>query len=254
VQLALTSGDAARGNKYLQFASNRTHEVQQLLGRSSALAGGGATAGSGINSHTAKLVAQTLDSADSDVRNASRLLGEAAVDGKSTKPLAALAKWAPKQVQRLQAISARIPAGSSLATRTAQSTQLVTAALDRSQTLTTMLSCNCLDKAPTDSLGPVPCIVCGPTQTIPGVGSVPSGVLPLPSTTDGTTQSGGVSGSSTNSGDETPAGSTPSVTPPKLQLPSLGGTISIPPLPLPTPSSTRSPSCVVNLLGICVEI
>jgi len=246
IQLAFTSGDTARGQKYLEFAGNRAHEVSTLLSRASALSASGPTAGGTINAHTADLIAKALDSADSDVRNASRLLNQAAVASNSTKPLTVMAKWAPGQVQRLQAIANSVPAGSSLQTRTIASTQLVTAALDRSQTIHSMLPCNCLGGAPSDSLGPLPCVVCAPTGSatvspVPtGSSSTQSNTAPT-STTSGST-SGGVSlpGSS---------GSTSSPVPlPSLDVPP----ITVPPLPIPTPS--HSPTCIINLLGICVQI
>ncbi|MDT4937359.1 MAG: hypothetical protein QOG80_1030, partial [Pseudonocardiales bacterium] len=254
VQLAFTSGDTARGKKYLQFAENRAHEVSQLLSRSSALAGSGTAAASGINSHTANLVATALSSADNDVRSASRLLGDAAVESNSSGPLTVMATWAPAQVQRLQAITDRIPAGSSLRTRSAASTELVSAALSRSQNLTTLLDCHCLDKAPTDSLGPLPCVVCAPSPTVTSSDPT-SGTA---NSTGGSAIPSGASGSSSSSTDQAPVvigGSSSTQSRPKLPLPSFDlPPIVIPPLPLPTPSSTRSPTCVVNLLGICVEI
>ena len=261
VQLALTSGDTARGQKYLDFAAERTHEVSVLLSRSSALAGGaGLDAGGGINSHTAKLVDTTLDSADNDVRNASRLLGTAAVQSNSANPLDVMAKWAPAQVKRLQAISARVPAGSPLATRAAASTQLVSEAVTRSKTLVTLLDCHCLEQAPSDSLGPLPCIVCTPTGApsggiVGGLTSGSTGTLPDPQNTTGLGSSASDSntGSSTSSGSESPAGTTTS--PGGLHLPSIP--VTIPPIlthPTPTGTGDPTPSCVVNIIGICVQI
>jgi hypothetical protein len=263
VQLALTSGDTARGKKYLEFAEERTHEVSVLLSRSSALAaGGGDAAGSGINSHTAKLVDSTLDSADNDVRNASRLLGTAAVQSNSASPLDVMAKWAPAQVKRLQAITQRVPSGSPLASRAAASTQLVAAAVTRSKTLVTLLDCHCLNDAPSDSLGPLPCIVCTPSNTPSstgggGGGTSGSSTDPNPQTTTGSTgSSSDNTGSNTNtsSGSDTPAG-TPSTSGNGLHLPSIP--LTVPPiLNHPTPSGTAdpSPSCAINLIGICVQI
>ena len=262
VQLALTSGDTARGQKYLQFASERTHEVSVLLSRSSALAAGtGVSASGGINSHTAKLIDTTLDSADNDVRNASRLLGSAAVESNSANPLDVMTKWAPAQVQRLQAISQRVPAGSPLATRAAASTQLVTAAVTRSKTLVTLLDCHCLNQAPTDSLGPLPCIVCTPSGApsggiVGGTTSGSSGTLPDPQLTTGAgSTTSGSSDSNTSSGSDTPAGGTSTTSPGGLHLPSIP--VTIPPiLPHPSPTGTGdpTPSCVVNIIGICVQI
>jgi hypothetical protein len=256
IQLAFTSGDTARGKKYLEFAGNRAHEVSVLLSRASALSASGVTAGGSLNSHTTALIAQALDSADSDVRNASRLLNEAAVQSKSSAPLAVLAKWAPTQVQRLQAIASSVPAGSTLQTRTVASTQLVNAALGRSQTIQSMLSCNCLGGAPSDSLGPLPCVVCTPT----GTATPANPLLPASTSMDNGSSTGAsgsgsaTSGSSTSGGVQLPvstgSGSTAThnVPLPSLDVPP----IQVPPLPIPTPS--HSPTCVVNLIGICVQI
>jgi hypothetical protein len=263
VQLALTSGDTARGKKYLEFAEERTHEVSTLLSRSSALAsGGGDAAGSGINGHTAKLVDSTLDAADNDVRSASRLLGTAAVQSNSASPLDVMAKWAPAQVKRLEAITKRVPSGSPLASRAAASTQLVTEAVTRSKTLVTLLDCHCLNDAPSDSLGPLPCIVCTPSTTpsltVGGNGGTSGSTStdPDPQPTTGAGSTGGSTGSDTNtsSGSDTPA-SDPSSTGNGLHLPSIP--VTIPPiLPHPSPSGTQdpSPSCAINIIGICVQI
>ncbi|HLY34069.1 MAG TPA: DUF5667 domain-containing protein [Jatrophihabitantaceae bacterium] len=254
IQLAFTSGDTARGKKYLQFAANRAHEVSVLVSRASALAASGATAGGSLNAHTTDLIAKALDSADSDLRSASRLLNDAAVQSKSTAPLTVMTKWAPTQVQRLQAIASKVPTGSPLQTRTIASTQLVNAALARSQTLQSMLSCNCLGGAPSDSLGPVPCVVCTPTGTV-----APSTSPLLPTTGSGVvTAPNGVpnssaSGSSTGTGVQLPVGGTSQSTTQPVPLPSLDvPPIVVPSLPIPTP--THSPTCVINLIGICVQI
>jgi hypothetical protein len=253
IQLAFTSGDTARGQKYLEFAGNRAHEVSVLLSRASALSASGPTAAASINAHTANLIAKALDSADSDVRNAARLLNEAAVQSNSAAPLTVMAKWAPTQVQRLQAIASSVPESSPVHTRTIASTQLVTAALDRSQTIRSMLKCNCLGGAPSDQLGPVPCVVCAPTGTV--TPTLPS--LPVTGTSSpaSSVPSSTTSGSSTTGGVQLPSGTdSPGVTTSNpVPLPSFDvPPIKVPPLPIPTPS--HSATCVVNLIGICVQI
>jgi hypothetical protein len=264
VQLALTSGDTARGQKYLDFAAERAHEASVLLSRSSALAaGGGTAAGGGINSHTAKLVSSALDSSDNDVRNASRLLGSAAVQSNSPRPLDLLAAWGPQQMQRLTAISDRLPSNSPLASKAAQSSQLVSEAVTRSKTLVTLLDCHCLNNAPSDSLGPLPCIVCAPTAT-PSVGGILGGgassdAQPNPQSSTG---AGAVSGSggqtqSSSQSQSSSGSSTSSGGGGGLPLPSLtnGPTIQLPPIiPVPTPSGDASAPCVINAIGICVKI
>lgn len=265
VQLSLTSGDTARGKAYLSFASTRAQEAGELLQRSSALAAGpGSTAAAGINANTQKLVAGTLNSADDDTRNASKLLGGEAVRNGSTAPLTAITTWAPGQLTKLQAVVDRIPAGA-LHDRAASSVQLVRAATARAQALHALSGCSCLGSAATDALGPVPCPVCdlpqspAPTPTpgtaTPGTTTKPGGT-PRSSTTAGSgtashgTNSGGQpspapTGSSSGGGITLPGGIIPSG-----PLPSV--TIQVPTLlPQPTSSSagsaSTSPTCVLDL-------
>jgi len=202
VELSLANGDAAKGRDYLNFAQTRTDEVSALLSRSSAMAdGAGPSAAGGVNSHTAKLITTTLDSADSDVRNGAQLLAGQAVRDRSAHSLSILTGWAPGQVHRLQSITDRLAAGA-LRDRAAASTQLAAAALSRAQALRAMLSCSSLDNAPTDDLGPVPSTVCAATTDPahqPGAPATPHsstsakrGTPTQPKATDdGGTESGG---------------------------------------------------------------
>ncbi|HJQ43555.1 MAG TPA: DUF5667 domain-containing protein [Jatrophihabitantaceae bacterium] len=263
VQLSLTTGDAARGEKYLNFASNRVDEVSDLLKRADAVAAApGANAAGTISKHTAKLVADTLDDADGDVRNAAQLLGREAVDSKSPKPLTVMTNWAPDEIQKLQLIASRIPAGS-LHDRASASAQLAMDAMGRAAILQGLLDCSCLASSGTDELGPIPCTVCveAPTQlpslpTTPGTSSGSSGASGTPGSS-----TGGISSAPNPSGGTDSGGILPSLLPTDGGSSSPGGvnlptvnvpTITIPNLPLPTPS--HSPTCVINLLGLCVRI
>jgi hypothetical protein len=166
VELATASSNTEKANYYLDFAKTRVDEVNSLLNRSTtSAAGSGAHASGGVNSHTAGLITSTLASADTDVRSASKLLGTQAVRSSSAKPLAAMTDWAPAQLQRLHQIAAAMPAGD-LRARADSSAQLVTAALARATALRSTVGCACLNTAPSDELGPVPCTPC---TTTPGV-------------------------------------------------------------------------------------
>jgi hypothetical protein len=271
VQLSLTSGGEARGKQYLSLAATRVDEVSDLLHRSGAsAAGSGPSATDGISSHTANLVISTLSSANSDVRNAAQLLGGEAVRSDSTGPLDAMIDWAPGQIDELQKITDRLPAGDAHDSAVA-TTQLVTNAQARAQALRAESGCACLDNTSTDDLGPVPCPVCASPAAVPG----------------GST-SGGTSGTSTNTstgtakatttpepGSSGAGGATGSggltVLPPIPGVTDSTGGLSIAPLPLPTVtlsvpnllpgtttstapngSTSSSPTCVLNILNICI--
>ena len=150
VQLSLTGGTGARAKEYLSLAKRRTNEASALLSRASADAAGG------IDARRARLITQTLGEADSNLRNASRLLTQQAVDNRSADPLRVLMGAMPDQVSRLSAIVDRIPA-SPLHDRALASEQLAARVLDRANQLRADLGCNCLTATSTDDLGPLPC-------------------------------------------------------------------------------------------------
>lgn len=262
VQLSLTTSDTARGEKYLDFAATRVSEVNALLKRADASAlGSGATAAAGISPHTAKLVTDTLNDADADVRNAAQVLGREAVDGKSSQPLQILLNWAPGQLTQMQAVASRIPAGS-LHDRADGSAQLLSDAMGRASVLQGLVGCSCLGSSGTDELGPVPCTVCASAPTpLPPLQTV----IPLPGLSSGQSTQPGSStsagGASTSGGVSTStSGGVPAVTTGGGSSSSGGGPVKVPPLPtisvpsLPVPTPTHSPTCVVNLIGICVKI
>ena len=108
-QLAFTHG-TDRGTTYLHYASRRVDEVSGLLSRASA-SGTGALADDGVDSHTITLIDSTLDSADSDVREGSRILTDQASTQRSATPLDVLIGWAPAQLSTLHSIEGRLPDG-----------------------------------------------------------------------------------------------------------------------------------------------
>ena len=262
VKLSLTDGATAKSKAYLDFAGERVDEVAALLKRSSASAfGAGATASAAVSPHTASLVRSTLDSADSDVQNAAVLLGQQTVSSKSAAPLAILIGWAPSQIQKLQTITGRLPAGV-LHDRAAGSTDLVRSAVIRADNLSAMAGCSCLASAASDALGPVPCSPCTtplpvppvlPTLPLPGVTPTPSTPAPTGSSSD---TGGGSSSAGSSSSGGTGSGNPGVVVPTLPTLPSLP--IHLPTLPTLFPPHTKtptvSPSCVVRLLGICVHL
>lgn len=233
VQLSLTSGDTARGRQYLSLAGTRADEVSSLLGHAGALGGGGVTAGAQINSQTAKLVASTLDTADSQTRSGADLLNTQAVRTTSTAPLNDVLNWAPGQQKRLQSIIDRIPAGS-LHDRAAASLEVLDAALTRSTSLQPLLGSPCEASAPSDAYGPLPQANCTPTDSsaskVPGSPSstAPSGHPVTPGASSRPAGSGGAP--ATTPGAPTATGG-----------PSTGATLPGLPLPLPSPDLTSGP-------------
>lgn len=228
-QLALASDTGERAAELLSFAKTRADEVAQLLGRPSA-SGTGPQAGGAIGPATAALVRSTLASADGDLRQASQLLGNQAVQTRSGAPLDALLQWAPGQQRRLDDIANRIPAGD--LHRTAQdSADLVAAAVARASALQADAGCSCVGGAGSDALGPLPCGPCGsgsshPTQSPPTQAPGPGAkTAPSPATTPD-------SAATTAPGGNPPVPPGPGTT----LLPLPGGTRSgLLPIPLPPP-------------------
>lgn len=181
-ELSLSSGND-RGKTLLKFARTRTNEVLELLGQPTAAAlSDGPNADGGISGDTAKQVRTTLDSADSDTRDAAKLLGTASVRDDSAAPLNAITSWAPGQQNRFDKILAHVPAGS-LHDRAAASARLFQQAVQRAKTLQAMVGCPSLDAAPTDALGPVPPANC---QLPSSTSGKPGTSHPTPAATHGT--------------------------------------------------------------------
>ena len=201
VQLSMTNGSGARGKEYLTLAKRRANEVSALLSRVSALAAGtGVDAAGGINSHTVSLVTDTLNDADADLRNASRLLTEQAVRSLSADSLQTITGSVPDQVSRLTQILNRIPA-SPLHDRAASSEQLAERVLDRANRLHGNLGCTCLTETSSDDLGPLPCTLpCTPPPAKTGSPGPPAPGGAGTSPGGGGTSPSGAHSSATGSG------------------------------------------------------
>lgn len=248
-QLALASDPQQRAADLLGFAKTRVDEVRDLLNQPSADAAG--PQAGGIGADQAKLIRSTLGSADDDLRQASRLLGNQSVHTRSATPLSVLLTWAPGQQDRLETIVDRLPAGD-LRQAAQESAHLVAAATARAHALQSELGCSCLGGAGSDTLGPQPCQPCtaqpagpgGPTAP-PGSGTGSGHPHPRPTTAATSTTpapapagsgspatgSTGSTGSGTGSGTPTHGHLLPS-----LPLPSLP--ITVPPL---KPSGSCTP-------------
>ena len=229
-ELATADSNVEKARDHLNFATNRAKEARDLVGRTSA-GGAGLSADSAVSSSTAKLVTSTLASADTDVRAAAVLLGNAAVHQKSATPLATMTSWAPAQLKRLIDIASALPNGP-LRSQTLASASLVRAADARAHALSPKVGCGCLATSGSDELGPVPCSVCTTPRNLPvGPQTHPAGTHepkgPSARSSNHAVVPGGTRGSSTPAAStSTPAGGTSS---PGLHLPSL-------PLPSLTPT------------------
>lgn len=242
VELSLASGPTDKANLLLGFAKTRADEVNSLLARADASAlAVGANASAGISTHTASLIKSTLESANTDVTQASQLLGNAAVRDKSSKPLAILAAWTPGQARRLSEAARRIPAGS-LHNLAVSSVDLVRAAQLRATDLTPQVGCGCLSNGSSDSLGPLPCPKCvASAPSAPGPNG-PSSSSPGTSGSTSAPPAGGVNGGSQSS-EGTPVPPSSSTSGPLITVPSL----SLPSLSLPSVSTpVNVDSCGVS--------
>jgi len=236
VQLALTSGSDAKARLELQFAKLRSDEVAKLISRPSAL-GAGPAADASIGSATASLIRTTLVSADEDVREATRLLTQAALHSHTTAPLAILADWAPGQRKRLGEIADRLPAGS-LRALALQSAHVVEAAKQRVIQVTHAVRCNCRVTKGSDSYGPVPCGTCSSTgSAASSSASAAVTSAPVPGSATSTVPvPGSAPGEST-----TPAPYDPGV-PAPVDVPSSGGSDQSPSSAESTTDPTTDPT------------
>ncbi|MDT4996071.1 MAG: hypothetical protein QOD45_139 [Pseudonocardiales bacterium] len=227
-RLAFTHG-TDRGVTYLHYASRRADEVSGLLARASA-SGTGAVADDGVDSHTMTLIDSTLASADSDVREGTRILTDQASAQRSAKPLQILIGWAPVQLSTLHSIEGRLPEGAAR-DRVLNSIGALTDSAARARVLAPLATCGCFGTLPSDSNGPVP-----PDGSSAGTPGSPS----VPRSSDGSGSSGAVPGGIAPSGG--PSGGTePGSTGPDATLPGLPTptTTGVPPDPtLPVPTST----------------
>jgi hypothetical protein len=176
LQLATASSPADKAADLLGFASQRADEVLALLADDNA----SAADPSSISTDTAKLVTSTLGDADSELRQASRAMSSAAVRQHSGAPLAGLLSWSPGQLDRLQDVLGRIPAGS-LHARAAESQRLVLQARSQARALRAVAACADPTTDRSNALGPIPVARCTTRPSTP-----PKVTRPAPTT--GTTR------------------------------------------------------------------
>lgn len=157
-EYSLAGGSIDRGKLKLQFAATRIKEVEQLLDTPTALGPGvGAMADSGaISSSTAKLVRQTLGSANGDILTASQLLTGFAVNTRKDGALSVITGWRPDQARAMHRITARVQ-GTDLARPARHTASLINRMAARAGHLKAELHCSCLDPARSDQFGPKPC-------------------------------------------------------------------------------------------------
>jgi uncharacterized protein DUF5667 len=113
VQLALTTGQEAKGKRHLEFARTRLHEVEALAGRSSALTGVmpspvGALGHLTTEDKTSTIVA-TLRDMDDETRAGAQDLFEAYAHSGSAEPLQALDTFTHDQFGDLRDVVSTLP-------------------------------------------------------------------------------------------------------------------------------------------------
>jgi hypothetical protein len=251
-RLAFTHG-TDRGTTYLHYATRRTDEVSGLLSRASA-SGTGAVA-DGLGSHTISLIDSTLDSADSDVREGTRILTDEASAQRSAKPLQILIGWAPEQLSALHSLEARLPLGVAR-NRVLNSISVLTTSATRAQVLAPLAKCGCFDTLPSDTDGPVP--PAGAPASASGAPSEPdspeapstSATPPVSPVPTETVPSGTESDSGTVSDSTSPDGTDPGSS--GLPTDTTTGLPTEPTEPLPTsipdlPTTTSPPNSIPDL-------
>jgi hypothetical protein len=220
-QLALAPNASARAKLRLNFASTHLDEVASLLP-----GGANASGVAQVSPHVVSLVDSTLASADSDVMSASQTLGAQAIQNNSPSPLDALTTWAPGELNQLQKIVGRLPAGA--ARDHAQATYtLVSQVLTRASMLQAEAGCACLHSAPSDQLGPIPCPQCVASAN-PGTPGLPGTVTSPPAGTSTSASDSGNGGGTNQTGTQPSSGASP--TGPGLVIPTILPT-GLPPLP-----------------------
>jgi hypothetical protein len=164
--LSLADGDTGKGKAYLQQATSRAAETTKLLGDPSAQ--------SPMTGQLAKLLATTLQNADSDTRSGMQLLGKAAVDQRSSAPIASLPDWVRAQRARLAELQSRLPAGSARS-QAQNSLALLQRVATRLAQWRSELGCGCLSPDNADDIGPKPCTSCrAPIRPTPALSGLPT--------------------------------------------------------------------------------
>jgi hypothetical protein len=235
-RISVTHGDAAKGKKYLQFASDRLEEISKLIGRSTTTGGSKPSSGR-ISGHIQDLVVSTLATLDRQARDGTTLLTRSAVANGDSAILEPLGPWASTEHDGLSEIADRLPYGRAENAARA-SLDLVTRVQIRVYSLNQSIGCACMSSVNSDDLGPKPCTEC------PGQPSTPS------------------SSAATSSTPKPHTPTRPSPTPSTSPSGDGGGTQSAPP-PLPPatpptepptsdPSSTPGDTCTIDCGGTSV--
>ena len=219
VQLALTSGQEARGKRHLEFAQTRLHEVEALVGQNSALTavlpGGVDALGTMPDDAKASTIISTLQDMDSETRSGAQDLLAVAANDRSTAALQALNTFTQAQYAGLRDVLPELPTAAQ--PRATQSLSLLAVVAGRSATLHREIT--------------------GTGST--GTGNGGSGQSPAPSTPTPTRTTNPTPGA-TGGGAPTPGVA------PKQSVPPVPATVptaapTIPPLPLPTSLPTTLP-------------
>lgn len=137
--------DADKGLQYLKLASSRASESSKLLGSATA------------SDSKAALVASTLRTADAETRSGMKLIGDAALATKSTKPAAPVQAWARGQIAAITALLPDLPAGSSGGSQAKASLALLERVDGRVDEWVSDFNKGCLSTANSDDLGPKGC-------------------------------------------------------------------------------------------------
>jgi len=166
-QLSVAGSDTGKAAKYLKFATSRVNESSKLA--------------NSTDPNAAALIASALRSADTDTRDAVRLLDSAAVSQVSADPLAKLPSWFSQQRARIATLATQLPAGTARNQATSSLVLLQRAAVRVGQ-VKAQLGNPCLSQVHADNLGPLPCASNAPKPpSLPGLpGSGTSGLPSLP--------------------------------------------------------------------------
>jgi hypothetical protein len=242
VQLAAAGSTEAKGERHLEFAQTRLHEVAELVnspqavgtgpGRQQTMIAGAPAFGGSLSSR----VISTLRDMDSETKAGSKDLTTAFAHSHDAHPLQVLATFAATQQTKLTAVMPALPTAAE--PQAAQSLALIKRVSIRASALLTPASCSaaCGPNAPVpapglspapnggDDLGTTPCTCARSNGS--GSGSNQPGGQPVPAPSPSTTPKPGDNGQQ-----NPPAPSTSQ--PPGLPGP-IGPIISELPLPLPT--------------------
>lgn len=226
VEMGLTSGPEARGQKNLDFAAIRLDEISGLISKDTATAAGTGPAAAGLDPATAALVAENLASFDRETRTGSQLL--LPLMARTGGPLSGrVAEWARSQSAHLASIGPSLP--SKQQTSVSDSRRMMDQLGARADAVDRRRGCpQASGSGGEDAFGPLPAVCGGTDRTVaapsPSTTTSTTGrKTTTRSTTEGTTSSEDSSRSTT--------GSTSTTSDPSSSRGLL------PPLPVPTPSA-----------------